>query len=119
VRKIVAAADATPTWQGVSRGETGTAVPAGFADCTTSSYSSSADYDCSMPGVNAATVNPRYERLVAELKACLGAAPTVEGDAIATHTRWEMPGDVTVTATRVAQANADNFAVGLGVRKNF
>ncbi len=119
VKKIVAAADATPTWQGVSRGATGTAVPAGFGNCVTSAYSGSADYNCDLQGVTAQTVNAKYDRLVAELNACLATAPQVEGDDIATYTRWRAPAGVEVTATKVVQANADNFAVGLGVRRPF
>ena len=118
VKRIVAAADATPTWQGVARGATGTAIPAGFSSCATSSYSSSADYTCSID-LTAQTVGPRYDQLVAALNACLASTPAVERDAISTSTTWTLPGGVTVTATRVAQANANTFGVGLGVRRSF
>lgn len=115
---IIAAADATPTWRGVSQGSAGTLVPSGFARCFTTSYSSSADYVCDAEAT-AATIGARYDSLVADLGRCLGGAPTIQRDGISTYSTWRAPGGAEITATKVEQPAARNFSLGLTVRRSF
>ncbi len=118
VTAITAAAQATPTWNGVARGDAGTVVPGPFRACITSSYSSSADYHCSLD-LTASTVDAAYRTLVSDLAACFSGTPSVSGDDISTYTTWTTASGIEVSATKVTQANADNFGIGFGVRLAF
>ena len=119
LKKVVAAASATPMWKGVARGAAGLTPLGAFTRCSTTAYSGSADYNCDTSGVTAANVDARYTALVAQVSACLATQPTVQVDAISTYTTWTSGPNVTVTATKVKQAAANNFSLGLGVRNSF
>lgn len=118
LNRVIAAAEATPAWSGVARGSTGTVPLFGLTNCATASYSSSADYNCTADAT-AATLDARHEALVQSVGRCLTARPQVQSDGVSTYHSWRTPGGVEVTTVKVAQANADNYGLGLTVRYGF
>lgn len=118
LNRVIAAADATPAWRGVAHGATGSVRLLGLTRCYTSNYSSSADYVCTGDGT-AATIDARYQALVRDAGQCLTGQPSVRVEGVSTYTSWRTPEGVEVTAVKVNQANANNFGLGVTVRRTF
>lgn len=118
LNRVIAAAEATPSWNGVARGSTGTVPLFGLTACSTADYSSSADYNCTADAT-ATTVETRHQALVQAVGRCFTSPPQVQADGVSTYHLWRTPGGVEITTVKVVQPNADNYGLGLTVRYSF